>query len=553
MRVDESEALGPYHRELRTNALTLSGFLLLLAGAGFGLWRERRFAYEKAIARGKARLSLVLEHANDAIFFISLDGRILEANRRASEFHGYTHEELLQLDDDALYPPETAPEVREWMGNARLGDGIVGEHLHRRKDGSTFPVEVSVRMVEIGSRRFYLAIVRDITERKRMEEQFLLAHRMETVGALAGGMAHDFNNLMQAILTHTRLLGAHPDDAQRVGAVAGQIEEQVARGALLTRQLLLFARREVVKPERLDINEIVQTTVGLLRHRIRENVTVQLDLASDPLPVEADRGQLEQVIVNLAVNAFEAMPAGGVLSFATAVAEDGGVWLTVRDTGPGIPEEIRAHLFEPFFSTKHASEGAGLGLAVVHGIVSKHGGRIEVESVVGKGATFRITLPRKVSGELAVIPETVVAPQGSGEGHGERVLLVEDDAAVREGLTEMLTMLGYEVVAVESGEEAQALPAQPPFHLLLTDLLLPGVSGADLARALAARWGDLKVIVMSGYAAGDEAVRGGVAAGTVRFLQKPFDMDTLARVVRGALSDEALEGWCGPGGEAGIP
>ena len=210
--------------------------------------------------------------------------------------------------------------------------------------------------------------------------------------------------------------------------------------------------------------------------------------------------QLEQVVINLAVNASEAMPGGGRLTLATGVAEDGGVELVVRDTGRGIQKEIRDHIFEPFFSTKHASEGAGLGLAVVHGIVSQHGGRIEVESEVGKGTTLRITLTRKVSGEFAVVSEAAVAPQGLSEGRRERVLLVEDEAAARGSLTELLTMLCYEVVAVGSGEEAQALPDQPPFHLLLTDLLLPKTSGAEVARVLAARWGNLKVIVMSGFA-----------------------------------------------------
>ncbi len=657
VKVEESEALAPYRRELRTNAMAASAFLLFLAGASFALWRERRFAYEKAIARGQARLSLVLEHANDAILFLSLDGRVLDANRAALSAYGYSRDELCALIMRDLCADGMSAESWDRMKAGAARDGFVGEAIHRRKDGTAFPVEVSSRVARLDDEEVFLAIVRDIgerkraerqirmlahslksigecvritgrddrilfvneaflktygyteeeligqpipilrspraanpreeeilgatlaggwrgelinrrkngsefpvflstsvvrddagspivlvgvatdlTERKRLEEQFAHAQRMETVGALAGGIAHDFNNLMQAVLSHTQLVLAHSYEPDQVRTWARKIQERIAHGASITRQLLIFSRREVAKVELLDLNEVVRSTSGFLHHLIRENVTVQLDLASSPLPIEADRGQLEQAVMNLAANASEAMPNGGRLTFETGVAENGDAQLVVRDTGRGIPEEVRDRIFEPFFSTKHASEGAGLGLAVVHGIVSEHGGRIEVESDLGKGTTFRITLPRKVSGESAAVPETVVEPQASGEGHGERVLLVEDEEAVREGLTEMLSVLGYEVVAVESGEEAQALPAQPPFHLLLTDLLLPGVSGTELARALAARWRDLKVIVMSGYAE-DGAVRQGGTAGAFRFLQKPFDMDTLDREVRAALAE----------------
>ncbi len=405
-----------------------------------------------------------------------------------------------------------------------------------RPDGTLVTVEIAQTPTTWAGDRAVQVVVRDLTQRKVVQSRLAEVQRLEVAALLAGGIAHDFNNLLQAVLSHTQLLLAHSEDVEQVRARAREIQERVAHGASLTRQLLVFSQREVVKAEGVDLNEVVRTTADLLPHLIRENVTVHLDLATSPLHIEADLVQLEQVVINLVVNASEAMPGGGLLTLATGVAEDGGVQLVVRDTGCGIPEGLRDRIFEPFFSTKHASEGAGLGLAVVYGIVNRHGGHIEVESEVGKGTTLCITLPRKVSGEFAAVRETAGAPPGLGEGRGERVLLVEDETGAREALHELLTMLGYEVVAVGSGEEAQALPDQPPFHLLLTDLLLPKMSGAEGARALRARLEGLKVIVMSGFAE-DEAVRRGVATGAVRFLKKPFDLATLGREMRAALAD----------------
>ncbi len=249
----------------------------------------------------------------------------------------------------------------------------------------------------------------------------------------------------------------------------------------------------------------------------------------------ADAGQLDQVLMNLAVNASDAMPEGGRLTLRTA-ADASRACLSVTDTGRGIPEEVRAHLFEPFFTTKAIGKGTGLGLSVVHGIVTSHGGTIEVASPPAEGATFTIVLPRQTAGTLPV-PEAGAEPVEMPPGRGERLLLVEDEDGARQGLLEILGALGYAVTAAASGEEAGALPSEPGYDLLLTDLILPGISGADLAVGLRARWPQLKVVMMSGYAEDEMLQRLGPAV-AASLLQKPFGMQALARTVRHALDDE---------------
>jgi len=272
----------------------------------------------------------------------------------------------------------------------------------------------------------------------------------------------------------------------------------------------------------------------MLKRLVRANIAVNLELAPGSLPVDADRGQLDQVLMNLTVNASDAMPGGGTLTIRTGADAGQAVWLAVEDTGHGIPAEVRDRIFEPFFTTKGAGKGTGLGLSVVHGIVAQHGGRIEVESTVGRGTKFKVSVPRAGSGEFAAAEEAQVATSDLPLGRGERILVVEDEEIARQGLRDILASLGYVVVAVGSGEEAGALPSDPQYNLLLTDLMLPGVAGPALAAGLKERWPALKVILMSGYTE-DEAVRSGVETPVVRFLQKPFDMRTLAREVRAAL------------------
>ena len=365
------------------------------------------------------------------------------------------------------------------------------------------------------------------------------AQKMEAVGRLAGGIAHDFNNVLQALLSLSQALPSQLTDPVRFGATSLELQEQVKRGAALTRQLLLFSRQEARRLERLDLKQVVRQFSQMMR-LVRENVWVSLELGDGSIPVMGDRGQLEQVLMNLVVNAADAMPQGGRLTIR-ARTEGGNAILEVMDTGTGMTEETKARLFEPFFTTKDASRGTGLGLSVVHGIVTGHGGSVEAESQVNQGSTLRVVLPTTTNPEAEVEPGAVGDRARLAVGGGERVLVVEDETGAREGLQQVLTMLGYRVTAVGSGAEADALAPEPGFDLLLTDYLLPDVLGTDLAVRLQERWPAVKVVLMSGYAQ-DEAVRRRISQGELRFLQKPFDMATVARELRDALASHATLG-----------
>ena len=376
-------------------------------------------------------------------------------------------------------------------------------------------------------------LAKALAELHRTQSFLVNQEKIRALGQLAGGVAHNFNNILQALLSLATVLRLRVKSPELATTVA-EIDALVKRGANLTRQLLLFSQHEVTKKERIDLGETVSAAVALLRHLIPENVRLALETPPEPLWVDGDRGQIDQIIVNLAVNARDVMPGGGTLTVRTC-GRGGEAILEVADTGHGIDEDTRAHLFEPFFTTKGKHEGRGLGLSVVHGIVERHGGRIEVESAPGQGARFRIVFPL-VSPQEEVVAEQ---PVGEGEllpGHGERILLVEDEDTARRSLVEILEMQGYQVTALASGEEARSLPERPAPNLLLTDLMLPGVSGSQLAARLGGRWPDLKVVLMSGYSE-DEVARRGVEAGTMRFLQKPFDLTTLAREIRAALGE----------------
>jgi PAS domain S-box-containing protein len=483
----------------------------------------------------RRRLVAAIEQAAEAVVVTDSGGGILYVNPAFERITGYRADEVIGLNSRILKSGKQDPSFyAEMWTTITHGSVWIGRLCNRRKDGSLYEEEMSISPVrdENGTIINFVAVKRDVTHELELQQQLNQAQKMEAVGQLAGGVAHDFNNLLQAMLSLTQVLLAHRTDPERVAADAAELEQQVKHGAALTRQLLLFSRRETAQPETLDLNEVVREASKLLRRLLKATIAVKLRLTERKLPVEADRGQLEQVLFNLAVNAADAMPEGGELAIATG-SDVSTVWFQVADTGGGIPAEIRQRIFEPFFTTKGEGRGTGLGLAVVHGIVAQHGGRIAFESREGQGTTFTITLPRADSGEFAAVKVTELAGEAPA-GRGERVLIVEDEATARDTLAEIVTVLGYEVVAVGSGEEAGLLPPEPRFKVLLTDLMLPGIAGADLARGLLERWPELKVILMSGYTE-DEAMRRGISAGPVHFLQKPFGMTTLARELRSVL------------------
>jgi two-component system, cell cycle sensor histidine kinase and response regulator CckA len=421
------------------------------------------------------------------------------------------------------------------------------ESRERDKDGKQrFFLNNSVGFIEDGHLVRVWGTQRDITEQKKLEEQLRQAQKMEAVGRLAGGVAHDFNNLLTAILGNTQLLRRDLGESHPSRADVEEIRKAADRAAGLTRQLLAYSRRQVLQPRVLDLNGVVREMERLLDRLIGEDVTLVTRLATPLGRVRADPGQVEQVVVNLAVNARDAMPQGGVLTIETgdveldaATVDHTGsavgpcVMLAVTDTGIGMDAETRAHLFEPFFTTKEVGKGTGLGLATVYGIVKQSGGAIAVYTEPGQGTTFRIYLPRVDAdgAPLAAVRPAAAPPRGT-----ETVLLVEDEVSVRHLANKLLQGAGYTVIAAADATTALALAdAHPgPIHLLLTDVVMPRVSGPELAAELLARRPDARVLYMSGYP-GDTVVQRGTLAPGVAFLQKPFTPDALERKVREVL------------------
>ena len=492
---------------------------------------------EQALRDSEERYRTLVAHSPDGIFLVDLKGNFLSVNETMCRGLGFSEAEML-----AMSIWDIVPEGQWETHKARLARILKGESLAdtveyevRAKAGNLVPVEVRSAPYRKGEEIVgFQAIARNITDRLGLESRLRQAQKMEAVGLLAGGVAHDFNNLLQTMLNHVELVRGRHADADRMAVTMAELEAEIRRGSSLTRQLLLFAKRETAKPEQLDLNEVIRSAAGFLRRLVRANVIFSMELADEALPVTADRGQIDQVLMNLAVNAADAMPGGGRLTIRSGRQGLERVWFSADDAGGGIPVEVRERIFEPFFTTK--DKGTGLGLSVVHGIVTQHRGVVEIQDLPGGGTSFRVALPRAGSGEHANVVLQTVDTSSAPRGHGERVLVIEDEEGARQGLAEILRMIEYDVVAVGTGEEAGLLPGDPGFDVLLTDLMLPGVAGSDVARGLSDRWPTLKVILMSGYAQ-DEAVRRGALTGRVRFLQKPFDMATLAREIRAALEE----------------
>lgn len=419
------------------------------------------------------------------------------------------------------------------------------ESQHRRKDGSIFPVEVNLNFIRL-DREYLVAGVRDITERKHLEERLRQSQKMEAIGRLAGGVAHDFNNILTVINGYAEfiLAGLSGNDPRREHLAA--ILNAGERAAELTSQLLAFSRNAIIEPKIIDLNEVVGSVVPMLRRLIGEDVRFVTDLTLDLAKVKIDPGQLEQLLMNLAVNARDAMPRGGLLTIATTtvhlpagsptnpgeIPSGHYIQLTVSDTGEGMSEQIKRLIFEPFFTTKGVGKGTGLGLATVYGIVSQAGGTISVESEVGRGTCFRILLPAvQESAHVESIGLTHVAPRGT-----ETILLAEDEDGVRQLARLALEMLGYTVLEAGSGDAAvrTANSHHGPIHLLVTDVVMPDFGGRELVDTIRATQPVVSVLYMSGYT-DDAVVRHGIEASTDAFLQKPFTPLSLARKVREVL------------------
>ncbi len=508
---------------------------------------ERKRAEER-LRQSEARFSAVFRASPTAIGISEFpDGPFVEVNDTFLDTFGLLRQEVIG---------HTSAELGLWCSQADRADLITSlrqsgctqqkETKFRRKSGEVGDLLISAELMVVDGREYLLGMLLDITTRKHLEAQLFQAQKMEAIGQLAGGVAHDFNNILAAQLLHLQLLAQRDDLDLEIRTSLQELEQGIQRAASLTRQLLLFSRRQVMQVQPVEVDKLLAGLMKMLRRLLGEHILMTLTPSAEPVWVEADPGMLEQVIVNLCVNARDAMPGGGTLAIRTRLvtvepkplepspeARPGPfICVTVQDTGCGMDDATLKRVFEPFFTTKEPGKGTGLGLATVHGITKQHGGWVEVESALGRGTTFSVFLPAKT-------PPSVT-PAGSlptkVRGGTETILVVEDDEALRLMVRKTLAVFGYRVIEATSGTEAWSLwEARQPVHLLFTDMVMPGgLTGLDLAARIRQAQPTLKALVTSGYSSDLPLELGNLPPG-VKFLPKPYTPSALASAVRASL------------------
>jgi PAS domain S-box-containing protein len=553
----EAIAGGNYGRRARIFKQNEIGRL----GGAFNRMAEEIEARVRAIRMSESRFRSLVTASAQIVWSADAEGNVVEPLSTWQAFTGQSFEQLRGRGwADAVHPDDREGALNAWQRALERRSAFMSEYRLRRHDGEyRWFVSRGVPVLENDGRiREWVGTCTDVTERnqaeqrlRQKEEELRQSQKMEAVGRLAGGIAHDFNNLLTAILgpadmARDQIPADHP--ARRE---LDDIRTAALRASELTRQLLTFGRQQVVKSEPLDLNEIVRDSGRLLGRLLGENIDIDISLAEEPCALSADRSQIEQIILNLAVNSRDAMPDGGQLTIETrsfelnrefadrhpSVRPGAYVMLAVSDTGRGMDAETLAHAFEPFFTTKEAGRGTGLGLATVYGIVHQSGGHVFVYSEVGKGTTFNIYLPRAtavrdMSEGVAQAASTTAAMRGGTE----TILLAEDDNAIRALIVRLLTRSGYKIIAADRGEAAlelaRALPGE--IHLLVTDVVMPGMSGVDLWQLLREQRPRCRVLFLSGWAS-DAIVRHGVIDSNTPFLQKPFTAESLIRSIREVL------------------
>ena len=514
-----------------------------------------RMRNEEELARSEERYRELFENANDIVYTHDLAGNFTSINKAAERVLGYSQDDVFRLTVRDVVAPEHVETAQRMIARKVAGDATRTQYELdvRCKDGRRVTLEVNTRLiVQHGEMVGVQGIARDVTERKRLEWQLGQSQKMEAVGQLAGGIAHDFNNLLTAILGNTQLAQLNrslpPEARECLTEIAGASH----RAAALTRQLLVFSRHEQVDRRPLSLPDTLTDFMKMLGRIIGEHIEVQLVTADAVPPVLADAAQIEQVVLNLAVNARDAMPRGGRLlievdeetvrqrqgTSPTTMPPGRYVRLRFTDSGPGMEPDVRQRIFEPFFTTKPVGQGTGLGLAVVYGIVRQHDGFIDVTSAPGEGTRFTVHLPAID----APLPRRLRAVRGRGAGGGETILVAEDEGALCRVAERLLTGLGYEVVTAADGCEAIAMFSRhrERIDLLLLDLVMPGMGGVDVYSHVRAAGSEVPVVFMTGYSADVAPSELGAETGC-RVLYKPYDLDALANTVR-----EVIE-------QAGVP
>lgn len=494
-------------------------------------------------------LELLVEQTHEPIWMLnpSAGFRVQYVNQATCRHLGYLESELHTMSVPDWDPDFSIARCEQLWQQLKYLKTATFETRHRRKTGQIVPVEVTANYVCIVGTEYCAGTIRDISERRRLEEQVRQAQKLESIGRLAGGIAHDFNNLLTATLGYSDLLLRQLPPDQTLHRYAQQIKKSGERAIALTQQILAFSRRQPTQAILLDLNSLVTGIEDLLHRLIGETVRLQFLPTQGLGPVRADPGQIEQVLMNLVLNARDAMPAGGQVTVETILrnldealpgthekATPGSyVVLSVSDEGQGMDEETRAHIFDPFFTTKSPGKGTGLGLSIVYGIVAEHGGFVEVQSQHGAGSRFDVWLPlAEATAAAEVVPSATCCPLPGGT---ETILLVEDEESVRSLVRNMLTEAGYRILEAADGEEALTLvkACRDPIHLLLTDVGMPHLRGPDLAAKLADLYPNLPVLYITGYAS--DPVREIQSIQNPTVLKKPFSQERLLRLVRDRL------------------
>ena len=512
-------------------------------------------AVRKQLIEREELFRLITENAADMIAVVDTKGRRLYNSPSYEKILGYTPLELGGTTAVDQIHPEDREKVFKAAADARsTGVGRSLEYRMRHKDGSWRTLESRASTISKAGRVEKLVIVnRDVTERKHLEDQFRQSQKMEAVGRLSGGVAHDFNNLLGVIIGYGEIVQEGTAAESPLRTCIDEILKAGHRAGGLTRQLLAFSRQQVMDPRVLDLNVVVKDMETMLKRLIGEDIRLKTELDSTLVHIKADQGQIEQVIMNLAVNARDAMLDGGELRLTTSnfhmdedfvrrypypVLVGDYVLLTVSDNGVGMDATTRARVFEPFFTTKEKGKGTGLGLSMVYGVVKQSGGYIEVLSEPGAGASFTIYLPKV---EVAVDPQKLPAELPASMLGTETLLLVEDETSLRKLSRHLLELCGYEVLEAENGSDALKVSQEHRgiIHLLLTDVVMPGMSGRVLADQLVKRRPETRVVYMSGYTGQTVGEHGVLAEGSF-FLPKPFTRQALAHKIREALDGQSV-------------
>jgi len=512
----------------------------------------------EVLFESEQRFRAAFDESAVGMALIAPDGGVQQINQKYCDILGYSSGELIERGLQDITHSNDREVESEYMRRALAGeiDSYLMDKRYRKKDGPLFWVSVATKVIfdPSGQHGYFISVVQDIsafqdiTERKMLEEQLVQAQKMEAVGRLAGGVAHDLSSLLMVITWYCGMILKRLPDQDPIRHDIGEIKMAGERAAALIAKLLAFSRQQVLDVTVIDLNTVVTSGLQMLKRLIGEDIDLHTMLDSVPQWVKADRGQLDQVVMNLVVNGRDAMPGGGRLDIETStVAVDervngqfgetpsgAYVMLAVRDSGKGMDDETKAHLFEPFYTTKARGKGTGLGLATVHGIVRQSGGHILVESAPGRGASFKILLPlADTTAEEATLEQ---APRGTSTG-GETILLVEDDDQVRDVARQMLEMNGYVVLQSDAEDAVEDCRLYPgTIHLLLSDLVMPKLNGRELAEQLAIVRPEMKVLFMSGYT--DNVILDrGIHTRGIALLDKPFTFETLQEKVRSVLDN----------------